>query len=154
MPVDLEHVKLRKGFRGYQHAEVDELLRRITSTLEELLSENATLKELSASQQAELAMLRRDTRFVQEALISAQKSADEIRNAAQKHAELIIEEARHIATTEKNAAQQKVTEWRWEMDRIKQDRQRFIEDFRLLLERHMRELSTAPSLELMEGAGA
>lgn len=149
-PVDLEHVKLRKGLRGYLPDDVNDLIRRTSGAIENLLRENAELKDLCTSQQAELAMLKRDTRFVQEALITAQKTADEIRIAAQKHAELIVEEARQVATAEKNAAQQKVTEWRWELDRLKQDRQRFVEDFRILLERHLREVAAAPPTDVTE----
>jgi cell division initiation protein len=151
MPVDLEHLKLRKSFRGYVRADVDELVNKVTATLDELLSENADLKKAIDSQMAELEMLRRDTKFVQEALITAQKTADEIRIAAQKHADLVVEEGRQTAQAEQNAAHQKVAELNWEMERLRQDRQRFVEDFRMLLDRHLRDLAVSPPLEVMEG---
>ncbi len=153
MPVDLEHLRLRKSFRGYSRAEVDDLLKRMSSTLEGILTENADLRKLADQQKIELEMLRRDTKFVQEALITAQKTADEIRIAAQKHAEVVMEEGRQNALAERNAAQQQVAEMRWELERLKQDRQRFVEDFRLLLDRHLRDLAATPPLEVMEGTG-
>jgi cell division initiation protein len=153
LPVELEHVKLRKSLRGFHKDDVQELLRRVSATLEDLLTENADLREVSEKQRSELEMLRRDSRFVQEALITAQKTADEVRTTTQKHADLILEEARQMAAAEKTAAHQKVTEMRWELDRLNLDRQRFVDDFRILLERHLRDLSTAPPLEVMEGTG-
>jgi len=153
-PIDIENVKLTKSFRGYDPAEVDQLLAQAAAALEKLLAENANIREESERLRAELEMLRRDEKFVQEAIITAQKTADEIRLAAQKHADLIVEEGRQAAHAEKNATQQKISEMKWEFERIRQDRQRFQDDFRVLLERHLRELSTPPPLELMESASA
>jgi len=153
-PIDIENVKLRKSFRGYHTAEVDQLLTEAASALEKLLAENASMKEDSDRLRSELDMLRRDEKFVQEAIVTAQKTADEIRLAAQKHADLIVEEARQAAAAEKNSAQQRLSELKWEYERLRQDRQRFLDDFRQLLERHQRELSAPPPLEVMEGASA
>jgi cell division initiation protein len=154
LPVELEHVKLRTVMRGYNKDDVDELIKRVSGTLEELLEENASLRESMDKQKSELEMLRRDSRFVQEALITAQKTADEVRASTQKHADLILEEARQLAAAEKSAAHQKVTEMRWELDRLTLERQRFMDDFKALLERHLREIANnSAQLELMEGTG-
>jgi cell division initiation protein len=153
-PNDIENVKLTRSFRGYATTEVDKLLADAAAALEKLLTENVALREETDRVRAELEMLRRDEKFVQEAIITAQKTADEIRMAAQKHADLIVEEGRQSAQAERNASQQKLSEIKWEYERVRQDRQRFLDDFRVLLERHQRELTTPPPLQVMEGASA
>ncbi|HWD37430.1 MAG TPA: DivIVA domain-containing protein [Fimbriimonas sp.] len=154
MPIDLENAKLGKVLRGYDPAEVDRLLAAAAAALERELTEKACLKETIDHLRSELEMFKREEKFVQEALVTAQKTADEIRAAAQKHADLIVEEARQLANTERTAAQQRVTEFRWELEKLRQDRQRFIEDFRLLLERAQRELAGVPTFEVVDSASA
>jgi cell division initiation protein len=158
---ELENLKLTKSLRGYSCAQVDAIVKRVISTLEavhadnsKLEAENAALARATDLQRSELEMLRRDSRFVQEALITAQKTADEIRLAAQRHADLILEQAKQAALSEQKAAQKKVLDAKYELDRLRQERAQFVEDFKQVLEGHLKDLSSAPTLEIMEGTAS
>ena len=153
MPIDLERPALRKGFRGYDVAAVDALLARTAATLVELLAENGRLREQNEIQKAEVERFRADEGLLRDALVLAQRTADETRASAQRHAEVILEEARQAALAERMAVQQKVSELRWEFDRLRVDRDRFVAETRALLERQLRELE-APPLSVVEGSAA
>jgi cell division initiation protein len=144
MPVDLDRTKLRKSFRGYEIAEVDETLKVCARTIEALLTENQTLKQESERLKVELEAKRGQEDLLRETLLLAQKSADDTRTAARAHADAILEEARQSALAERVSVQQKVSELRWDLERLKTERQRFTEDFRAILEGHLRGLTIEP----------
>ena len=80
---------------------------------------------------------------LKEVLVLAQKAADETRSAAHKQAEALIAEARQSASAERMAEQQKLSEIRWEIERLKADKMRFEEDLRTILQRYLRDLPVA-----------
>jgi cell division initiation protein len=151
MPIDLERAKLRKSIRGYSAKEVDKLLHDTALTLQELLVDNDHLRRELDSQKAELQRVRSQEDTLKEALLLAQKAADDTRTAAQVQASVIMEEARQSAQGERVAAQQKLTEMRWEIERLKIERQKFSEDFRAMLDRYGRDLDFLGSLTVVEG---
>ena len=151
MPIDLERVQLRKSFRGYETSKVDELIRASTDTLQSLLIENAALKEEMERQRQELDRTRLQENTLKDALLLAQKAADDTRAAAQRHAENIIEEARQAALAERISMQQHVSEMRWDIERLKTERQRFESEFKALLDRYQRDLTVVPILSVIQG---
>ncbi len=144
MPVDLDRTKLRKSFRGYEIAEVDEVLKVCARTIEALLTENQALKLESERLKLDLESKRAQEDLLKETLLLAQKGADDTRTAARAHADAILEEARQSALAERVAVQQKVSELRWDLERLKAERQRFADDFRAILEGHLRGLTIEP----------
>jgi cell division initiation protein len=100
---------------------------------------------------AELERTRTQEGTLKETLVMAQKAADDTRAAAQRHAENVIEEARQGALAEKIAAQQQLSEMRWQIEQLKVERQKFTEEFRLVLERYLREVSFVNPLTVVEG---
>jgi len=144
MPIDLDRTKLRKRFRGYETEEVDEILKVCARTIEALLSDVQTLKFESDRLKFEIEAKTAQEDLLRETLMLAQKSADETRAAARAHADAILAEARQLALAEHTEAHQKAGELRWEIERLKIDRQRFTEDFRAILEGHLRGLTIEP----------
>jgi cell division initiation protein len=151
MPIDLDNAKLRKSFRGYNRNAVDDLLKETSRSLETLLAENAQLRDELDRHRAELQTYRTQENTLRDALLLAQRTADETRAVAHRQAEAVVEEARQAALAERMAVQQKVSEMRWELERLRQERQRFADDFRTLLDRHQRELASTVSLSIVEG---
>lgn len=152
MPIDLERAEIRKTFRGYDPTTVDHLLRASARTIEGLLAETQQLREQNERQRFELDRTRADETTLKETLVLAQKTADETRASAQKHADAIIEEARQTALAERIACQQKLSEMRWEIEKLRHDRTRYAEEMREILNRQLRELDIQlPSLAVIEG---
>jgi cell division initiation protein len=144
MPIDLDRAKLRKSFRGYETSEVDETLKVCARTIEALLAENHALKQETERLKHAVESNNAQENLLKETLVLAQKSADDARAAANAHANAILEEARSSALAERVAVQQKVSEMRWELERLKAEKQRFAEDFKAMLEGHLRGLTIEP----------
>lgn len=96
-PVDLETTVFRRGFRGYRVHEVQEFMARLTKDYERLYRENIELKEKLEAYEAKLANYRETEQTLQNALLLAEKTAEEIKQASQKQAELLLREAEHRA---------------------------------------------------------
>jgi cell division initiation protein len=92
-PVDLETTVFRRGFRGYNIGEVQEFMLQITHDYEHLYRENIELKEQIETLQNQLGQYRVMEETLRNAMILAQKSAEEVKNVAQTKADLIIKEA-------------------------------------------------------------
>lgn len=151
MPIDLERVQLRKSFRGYEISSVDDLLKKATEALQTLLIENAALREETERQRQELERTRVLEGTLKDALILAQKAADETRASAQRHGENMIEEARQAALAERIAVQQQVTETRWELERLRGEKKHFQAEFQAMLHRYQRDIAVVPVLSVIEG---
>jgi len=91
-PVDIKNQNFGKSFRGYDSSEVDTFLETVSSTLEDLIQENSQLKERLSSAESTLTGYRDLEGNLREALVTAQKSAEEIRENAQKEAQLLMRE--------------------------------------------------------------
>ena len=86
-PVDILNMRFRRRWRGYAIAEVDEFVRKAASEMEKVLADNATMKERVGAIERELAQYRALEATMKDALILAQKAADETRAAAHAQAE-------------------------------------------------------------------
>ncbi len=151
MPIDLERVEFRKSFRGYETAKVEQIIKGSAESLQCALIEIDSLRAEMDAQRQELDRTRLQENTLKDAIILAQKAADETRAAAQRHGEAIIEEARQAALAERLALQQQVSELRWEMERVKSEKQRFEGDFKSMLDRYQRDLTGVPILSVIQG---
>lgn len=92
-PVEIRHVQLGRGFRGYKRATVDRLLEDVAESFEDVWRQRADLAdkveqlELDLTRHKELEGLLRTT------LVSAESSAQQLREQARKEAETIVAEA-------------------------------------------------------------
>ncbi len=111
-PIDLVHRDFRRCFRGYSPAQVDDLLREVAADLEECLTENARLRDESARLTGELERFRSMESTLKEALILAQRAAEDARSAARAEGEAIVAEARGEARETVERAERDVQELR------------------------------------------
>jgi cell division initiation protein len=93
-PVDIKNQKFGKSFRGYDPSEVEGFLDMVASSLQELLLERSQLKEKLALAESTLKGYTDLESNLKDALVTAQKTADEIRQNAQKEAELLMRETK------------------------------------------------------------
>jgi cell division initiation protein len=136
MPIDLEQPSLRKGLIGYDRAATDRLLLGAARSLQDVLVENGALRQELERLRADAGIVREQEKVLKEVLVLAQKAADETRITAQRQADVILEEARQSALAERMNCQQKISEMRWDLERLRNERNRFSEEFKALLERH------------------
>ena len=92
-PVEIRHVKLKRGLFGYRRAHVDRLLEEVYDSFEEVWRERADLADALENAEAELVRYRELEEILRTTLVSAERSAQEVREQAHREAGLIINEA-------------------------------------------------------------
>src|SRR5512145_2914106 len=98
-PLDIQSKQFPVKFRGFDVDEVYSFLELIREELEELLRENASLKEQLNRADAQLQEYRNMEVTLRETLMTAQQMVDEYKTNSRKEAELIIREAELKADT-------------------------------------------------------
>lgn len=93
-PLEIHEKEFSKSFRGYNESEVDEFLDQVVRDFEDLLKENAILKEQLRTVGDDLERYRGLEATLRNALIVAQGTAEELKSNAHKEAAVIIERAR------------------------------------------------------------
>lgn len=93
-PLDIENKKFTRTLKGYNVDEVDDFLDQLTLEYEKLYKENAEYKGKFDEQQKEIERFKTVERTLQNTLVMAQTTAEDIKNMAQKQADQIINEAK------------------------------------------------------------
>jgi len=104
-PDDLKKIKFNKGFRGYEAAEVDKFIENIIKEFEYLYLDNIQQKETIERVTSKLEYYQQMESTMQSTLQVAQETADEVKAASEKKAELLIQETQHRCNTELAEAQ-------------------------------------------------
>ena len=99
-PLDIENKKFSKQMvNGYNVDEVDEFLDEITTDYERLYKENKSLKDNTEELHNDVGQYKNIETTLQNTLVIAQKTADEIQAVAKQQAEQIIKDAEYQAKT-------------------------------------------------------
>lgn len=132
-PLDIRQVRFPKGFRGYPSQEVDAFLETVAEEVEEVLRENATLRERLEEQSQTISELKKAEGALTDTLIMAQKAIENMKATAQKEGELIIRQAEIRAEEITQGAVRQVTQLQGELFNLRKQRDLFIEKMRSLI---------------------
>lgn len=154
-PLDVRKKKgdFRKGLRGYETADVDAFLELVSDRLEELVRENATLRERATQLTETLDGFRTREQAMNEALVSAQQLREEIRTQAQREADLVMREARTEGDRLLEEARQEVERQRGAAEKVQRQRDRFLRTYRAFLEGQLEELTREEERVVRKRAG-
>ncbi len=93
-PVELRHLKLKRTLTGgYRRRQVDEVLTEVADSFEDVWREREDLRDRVEHLEQELRRHRELEGLLRETLLSAEKSAIELKENARTEAELVIREA-------------------------------------------------------------
>src|SRR5581483_8615353 len=92
-PAELRHERPGRGLFGYRRSDVDRLLVEATVAYESVWRERAELHDHVHELEQELNRHREGEQAMRNALVTAERAADEMRAAASRQAELIVREA-------------------------------------------------------------
>lgn len=92
-PLDIQQMEFKVRLRGYDRREVDQFLEELAQTVELLTRENTALRDRLAAAEQQLAELKKTEATLMHTLVSSQALADELKQAAQREAELTLKEA-------------------------------------------------------------
>ncbi len=97
-PVDLENKEFKKAFRGYDIDEVETFLIELSKDYAKFYRENASLKDKNAILTDAIENYKEMEETMRSAIISAQRTSEEILKNAHEQADVIVKEAKVRAT--------------------------------------------------------
>ena len=116
-PLDIENKKFAKQMmNGYSVEEVDEFLDELTLNYEKLYKESTENKNKIQEMETSLAKYKNLEVTLQNTLVMAQSTADEIKDLAKQQADQIIKEAQGSARDEANKLDQEIANKKREME--------------------------------------
>jgi cell division initiation protein len=92
-PVEIRHVKLGRGILGYSRSATERLLDEITASFEDVWRERADLTDKVEQLEADLVRYRELESLLRATLVSAERTAAELKDQARREADLILGEA-------------------------------------------------------------
>jgi cell division initiation protein len=151
-PLDIEQVKFRIRFRGYDRREVDDFLDSVTVEYEGLIKENSGLREKVASLEIQLNELRNKEAILTQTLTKAQQLVEEMKEGAQKEASLIVKQAELQAEEFMKDAREESSKMRGEILDLQKQKMFFldrcrsaVESFQKLIEMEIHEPNVQPN---------
>jgi cell division initiation protein len=97
-PVEIRHVRLKRApLGGYRRAPTERLLLEIADSFEEVWRERADLLDRVEQLEKDIVRHRELETLLRQTLVSAERTAAELRDTAQKQATVVVEEAHATA---------------------------------------------------------
>ena len=139
-PLDIQQKQFPMKFRGFDVEEVYAFLEVIREEMEDLLRENASLKENVQRLENQSKEHRDMETALRETLLTAQQMVEDYKTNARKEAELVLKESEMTADKILKEAQEKVIKIHEDIVDLKGIRRHFKEELKRLVESHMRML--------------
>ena len=136
-PLDIQQKQFSTRLRGFDMEEVDSFLELIREEMEELLRDNANLREESRRFEKQLKEYKNIETTLKDTLISTQQISEEYKSTAKKDAELQIKEAELRAEEIVKSAQEKIVNIHEDITDLKGVRRHFKEELKRMIENHL-----------------
>lgn len=136
-PVDIQHKSFKKALQGYDRADVDQFLDEIIETLEDEAQQRAALEAEIADLKERISHFKAIEESLQNTLVLAQRTADEVKASAHKEADLIREQARLANEREIAGYSDAITDVRREQQRAVEATEKAKSELRSLLMTHL-----------------
>lgn len=153
-PIDIQHKSFKKALQGYDRAEVDQFLDEVIETLEDDAQQVAALEAEIADLKERISHFKAMEESLQNTLILAQRTADEVKASAHKEADLIKEQARIAAEREIASFTEAASEARREHQRAVEAAEKARSELRSLLMTHMALLEKNGAAPAVNGTAA
>ena len=139
-PLDIQQKQFPMRFRGFDVDEVYSFLELVREELEELLRENASVKEQLTRADEQLQEFKHMETTLRETLMTAQQMVEDYKTNARKEAELILKEAELKSDNLIKVSQEKVVKIHEDIVDLKGIRRHFKEEIKRLIDSHMKML--------------
>lgn len=137
-PLDIQQKQFPMKFRGFDVEEVYAFLEVIREEMEELLRENASLKESAQRAGGQIREYRDMESTLRETLMATQQMVEEYKTNARKEAELLLKEADLKADSLLKEAQEKVIKIHEDIVDLKGIRRHFKEELKRMIDSHLK----------------
>jgi cell division initiation protein len=142
--IDIQHKEFKKSLQGYDRNEVNEFLDEIIETLEDEAQMRVALQSEISDLRERLSHFKTMEESLQSTLLLAQRTADEVKAAAHKEADLIKQEARLTAEREISALSDRIYESQREAQRHQDTAEKAKSELRSLLMSHLSLIERTP----------
>jgi DivIVA domain-containing protein len=142
-PLDVRRYEFGKALRGYDPERVDQFREQVAEELERLSRVNQDLDAKARGFHEQLRAFRERDKAINEALVSAQQLRGDIREQAEKEAQLILREARADAERLVEDARAEIRRMEDQLAVLDRARRAYLAQFRVLVERQLSEIAAA-----------
>jgi cell division initiation protein len=152
-PLDIRQQQFTvRMFRGFDPQEVDAFLEDVAEDYEAALRETALLKEqLGALEERSRGLAERE-KALQDTLLTTQKLAEDMKDAARREAQLVVREAELRGEKMLEEIRAEEASLRSDIKGLRRTQRQLVEDLRSTLERYQRLISGDLPDALDEGA--
>lgn len=150
-PLEIRQQQFPVRFRGLDPGEVDKFLELVASDMEELIRENARLREGLTRKDQELQRVQKGEDELKKALMTIQQIREEWVGHAEKQAEQILRESELKAGQLQVEAERQVEALHHDIDELKRQKQQLTTQMRRLLEEQLRLLDTMADVADAQG---
>ncbi len=150
-PVDVRRYDFGTAMRGYDRARVDQFRDQVAEELERLTRAVNDLDGKSRAMAEQLKVYRERDKALNEALISAQQLREDMKQQAQREADLTMREAQQKAAEMHDDSRAQMAGLQADIDALDRARRSYLAQLRTLAERHLAEVE---SLENVPTPGA
>jgi DivIVA domain-containing protein len=141
--LDARRYDFGNALRGYDRARVDQFRDQVAEELERLARANQELDQKARNFHEQLKSFRERDKALNEALISAQQLRGEIREQAEREAQLIVREAQQEAERHLVTVREEVARAQQELQALWRTRRAYLAQLRHQLERQLAELNSS-----------
>jgi cell division initiation protein len=152
-PLDIQQKQFPMKIRGFDVEEVYAFLEIIREEMEDLLRENASLKENIHRLESQIKEYKDMETTLRETLMTAQQLVEDYKTNARKEAELIVKESELRSDALLKDAQEKVIKIHEDIVDLKGIRRHFKEEVKRLIENHLRMIEFDKEQEEEEEGG-
>ena len=142
--VDIQHRTFKRALQGYDRTDVDQFLDEIIESLEDEATARAALEAEINDLKERISHFKAMEESLQSTLLLATRTADEVKAAAHKEADLIKQEARLQSEREIGSLSDRVEESRREHQRMLDIAEKAKSEIRSLLLSHLALIDRAP----------
>lgn len=140
-PLDIKKQEFRKELRGYDKTEVNNFLSLIAEEMESLARENADLLEKLSTQHIKLDEYKNLEKSLQDTLIMAQKTTEEVRKNAIRESDLRVKKSKVEAQKILQESIMEKENIETEIQRLSRQREMFIVQYRSVLQAQLDQLN-------------
>jgi DivIVA domain-containing protein len=143
-PLDIRRYDFgAKSFRGYDEKKVEDFRNQVAEELERLTRINQDLDSKARGFHEQLRAFRERDKALNEALVSAQQLRSEIREQAEREAQLILREARAEGERQLDGVRNDIRQLESELIALEKSRRAFLGQLRQIAERQLAEIGAA-----------
>lgn len=146
-PLDIEQQQFKQIMRGWDPEEVRRFLQQVGDRVEELIRENTGLRDDVRRLEQQVAEFRSHEGQLRQALVSAGRMGEEIKESARKEAELLRAEAELQAEKIVRSARDDVVRYAEQARELRLQKARVLGELRTVVDAHRRLLDTHEMLD-------